>query len=61
LSIGLHRRFSLRDKFVRFWAAVAERWRDSQYILGYELLNEPWAGNVLLEPDLLIPGVADRK
>lgn len=27
----------------------------------YELLNEPWAGDVIARPGLLIPGVADRE
>jgi endoglycosylceramidase len=28
-------------------------------LIGYELLNEPWAGDVLADPALLVPGVAD--
>lgn len=51
----------LRDKFVRFWGKVAEHWAGSQYVLGYELLNEPWAGDVIADPELLVPGVTDRK
>lgn len=30
-------------------------------VLGYELINEPWAGNVFLDPSLIVPTVADRK
>jgi len=30
-------------------------------VLGYELMNEPWAGDVFTNPTLLIPGVADRE
>ncbi len=26
------------------WMAVAERWREQPYSMGYDLLNEPWAG-----------------
>ncbi|MEU0314942.1 cellulase family glycosylhydrolase [Nocardioides sp. NPDC006273] len=26
------------------WAAVAERWGDQPYSMGYDLINEPWAG-----------------
>ena len=26
------------------WVAVASRWRDQPYSMGYDLLNEPWAG-----------------
>lgn len=28
--------------------------------MGYELINEPWAGNVFLNPALLVPGVAEK-
>lgn len=33
---------------------------DNEYILGYELINEPWAGDIYDHPKLLIPGVADK-
>lgn len=29
--------------------------------MGYNLLNEPWAGDTYADPSLLVPGVADRK
>ena len=29
-------------------------------VLGFELINEPWAGNIFSKPDLLIPGIAGR-
>ena len=54
-------RYNLRDKFVRFWGKVATEFSASKYMLGYELINEPWAGDIIKEPDLLIPGIADRK
>lgn len=28
------------------WTAVARRWRDQAYHMGYDLLNEPWAGTL---------------
>ena len=40
---------------------VAARFRDRPEVLGIELINEPWAGNVFQDPELLIPGVADLK
>lgn len=46
--------------FAFFWGAVARAWAGHDYVLGYELMNEPWAGNVLADPALLVPGVADR-
>lgn len=51
----------LRDKFARFWGYVAEQFKDSEDIIGYELINEPWAGNIYQNPTLLIPGIADRE
>ena len=48
-----------RADFGRFWAAVAGALGGNSGILGYELLNEPWAGDVLADPLLLVPGVAD--
>jgi endoglycosylceramidase len=34
----------IRDGFRDAWIAVAARWRDQPYSMGYDLLNEPWAG-----------------
>ncbi len=43
-------------QFVLFWTHVAERFADNPYVLGYEIMNEPWCGNTWQEPDLLVPG-----
>lgn len=51
----------VRDAFVAFWARVAESFRDTPGVLGYELLNEPFAGDVWHHPSLLLPGRADRQ
>jgi endoglycosylceramidase len=50
----------LRDKFVNFWGKVAERFANNPNIIGYELVNEPWCGNIYEDPLLLVEGVADR-
>ena len=34
----------LRDSCAQFWATVAENFVDSPYIIGYDIINEPWAG-----------------
>ena len=49
------------DKFAQFWGTVATRFAESDFILGYEIMNEPWCGDVYEDPTLLIPGVADRR
>ena len=32
-----------------------------EHVLGYEIMNEPWCGDVYEDPTLLVPGVADRR
>lgn len=36
----------LLDKFGKYWKKVAEAFKDSPYVIGYELMNEPWPGNL---------------
>lgn len=51
-----------------FWSAVVSAFVGPQgaggaggpAVLAWELLNEPWPGDVLSLPDLLLPGVGDR-
>lgn len=37
-------RGAVREGFRNAWVAVAKHWRDQPYSMGYDLLNEPWAG-----------------
>jgi endoglycosylceramidase len=53
-------RRGIQDAFISYWSKVAETFKDSPFVLGYELINEPFAGNVYTNPSLIIPGVADR-
>ena len=50
----------LLDSFAAFWGVVAERFAGNEHVLGYEIINEPWCGDVYEDPTLLLPGVADR-
>ena len=34
----------LADLYAKAWGAVAKRFRGSSYVLGYDLMNEPWPG-----------------
>lgn len=38
----------LWDKYAAGWAAVAQRWADQPYLMGYDLFNEPSAGSQAL-------------
>ena len=49
----------IQDQFVLFWGVVAKRFARNPYVLGYELLNEPWAGDIYSHPSQLEPPVAD--
>merc|ERR1712038_104104 len=51
----------LLDQFALFWGKVAEIFGENDYILGYEIVNEPWCGDVYEDPTLLIPGIADTR
>mmetsp|Transcript_41352 Transcript_41352/g.48021 ORF Transcript_41352/g.48021 Transcript_41352/m.48021 type:complete len:499 (-) Transcript_41352:134-1630(-) len=53
--------FGLRDSWAAFWKKVATSMSDlGNSVLGYELMNEPWAGDAVGDLLLMVPGVADR-
>ena len=45
--------------------SLSHRWMHlnftDEHVLGYEIMNEPWCGDVYEDPTLLVPGVADRR
>ena len=50
-----------QDYFSEYWAIVSENMSNITSVLGYEFINEPWAGDIYSNPELLIPGMAGRK
>lgn len=48
------------DRVVLLWQEVAKVFKDSRWLLGYELMNEPWPGDQWANPTLVYPGVADK-
>lgn len=46
------------DYFANFWVQVAKRFMNNTAVLGYELMNEPWTGDIFQDASLLLPGNA---
>ncbi|KAJ9300243.1 CAZyme family GH5 [Paecilomyces variotii] len=53
--------YGLGDAFAEYWKKLASGYVETINVVGYNLLNEPWAGDIQADPTLLIPGFADRK
>jgi endoglycosylceramidase len=57
---NLYDNANFRSRFANYWGKIASSFKSSPYVIGYELMNEPWAGDIYKEPRLLIPGAADH-
>ena len=44
----------------RFWSKVAQEFSNETNVIGYELINEPWPGDIYTNPLRLIPEYANR-
>src|SRR5206468_2013299 len=54
----------LQDRYAAAWRHVAERFAGNRYVLGYDLLNEPWPGSTWQEcstSDDLVMSNADKR
>jgi endoglycosylceramidase len=51
----------LRDEWAKFWVKTAQTFKSHTNLMGYELINEPWAGDIYTNPTLLLPTVADER
>lgn len=36
----------LRDKLMAFWSLISEFFEPNDNVIGYDILNEPWAANM---------------
>lgn len=50
----------LHKKFVAYWKKVASYFKGNPYVIAYELMNEPFVGDAVRNPLLLLPSVAER-
>mmetsp|Transcript_40424 Transcript_40424/g.65142 ORF Transcript_40424/g.65142 Transcript_40424/m.65142 type:complete len:545 (+) Transcript_40424:244-1878(+) len=41
------------------WAAISKHFRDHPGVIAYEMLNEPWPGDTIKNPNILVQGTAD--
>ena len=41
------------DAFANMWAQVARKFKNYPNLLGYEIMNEPWIGNLYKKPSIL--------
>lgn len=51
----------MADAMAAFWRESASRFRDLTSVLGYELINEPFAGDVYADPLLFLPALAGKQ
>ena len=45
----------LQDAYADAWTHVAQRFRDRPYVMGYDILNEPWPGSAFSTDDCFNP------
>ena len=48
------------ESMKNYWNAVSKKFRDCENCIGYEIINEPWAGNIIKNPLLLTPSYAEN-
>eukprot|EP00003_Mantamonas_plastica_P024694 TRINITY_DN4650_c0_g1_i1.p1 TRINITY_DN4650_c0_g1~~TRINITY_DN4650_c0_g1_i1.p1 ORF type:complete len:512 (-),score=166.55 TRINITY_DN4650_c0_g1_i1:62-1426(-) len=51
----------VQTHFAAYWEKVASVFADAPNVIGYEIINEPWPGNVIKDPSLLLPGGKPEK
>lgn len=49
------------DDLAMFWSTSASNFVNNSNVIGYEIINEPFAGDFYQDPSILIPGIAGSK
>eukprot|EP01083_Nonionella_stella_P071620 192504_1 len=58
---ALYSNATLQQAFGDYWAELTKSFKSTPGIVGFELFNEPWAGDIYKDPSLMWPGKADSK
>ena len=48
-----------QDRFAKFWNVTSKFFSNNSYIVGYDMINEPLAANMVTQPYTAVPGVND--
>jgi endoglycosylceramidase len=51
----------LQDKFVDFWDATSAYLTHNPFVIGFDPLNEPYVGNWIKNPSMVLPGRFDKQ
>lgn len=43
-----------------YWRQIANRFKDNKNVIGYELINEPWLGDLYRHPKVALPGYTEK-
>jgi endoglycosylceramidase len=51
---------NIQDKFAEFWKILAKKFKNNSYVIGYDIWNEPWPGELWSDMRSLWPGFSDH-
>ena len=49
------------DDNINFYATIAEKFKGRGGLLGYEVINEPFTGDVFADTQRILPGIAGQE
>jgi endoglycosylceramidase len=44
----------LQDKYLKYWEVLAEYFADNEYVIGFDILNEPWPSTISNETEMFM-------